>query len=209
MLADPVHQALDRVRELQDVIVERRRFRGYSGKARAIAGLLALAAAILLSRPGFPGDVRAHVFGWGVVFTLAAGLNFFAVFHWFFTDSETRGDWRRMKPLLDFLPSLFVGAAFTAALLARGFHDLLFGAWMCLFGLGNLASHAVLPRAIWPLGLFYLVCGACCLTMPWIRFADPWPMGLVFCVGELWGGWIFHRNRIATIAATRLRRSVA
>jgi hypothetical protein len=53
-----------------------------------------------------------------------------------------------------------------------------------------------------PLGVFYLTCGTVCLLVPWISFTNPWPMALVFGVGEWVGGFIFYQNRVpgATVA---------
>lgn len=206
-MADSVRSALDQVRELRAAIVERGRFRGYSGKARAASGAVALAAAAAMASDAFPDATGARVAGWGAVFAVAFALNLGAVFHWFLTDPTVDRDWVRMRPLLDFLPSLGVGAILTGTFLARGGHEYLFGTWMCLYGLGHLASRAVLPGAIVPLGMFYIVCGGACLASPHVVFADPWPMGVVFFVGECAGGWIFHRNRIAAPAAARRKAS--
>ena len=63
---------------------------------------------------------------------------------------------------------------------------------MSLFGLANLASRHVLPSANFFVGVFYILCGTVCLLLPEITFTDPWPMGIVFFIGEWAGGWILH-----------------
>lgn len=206
MDAQSIQQALTRAWEVQQNAIDRRRFRGYSGKARAASGLAAIAAAAIMALPHYPATPQAHLFGWAAVFVVSVSLNFGAVFHWFWTDAEARRDWRRLKPALDSIPALVVGGLLTFALIQAGQYRCLFGAWMCLFGLSNIAGHQVLPRAIWPLGLFYIVCGGCALVLSGITFLDPWPMGLAFGIGELAGGVIFHRNRIA---AARPRPAIA
>ncbi len=49
MIANHIHHALAQVRELQQKILEGQRFKGYSGRARAICGVAALAAAAFMS----------------------------------------------------------------------------------------------------------------------------------------------------------------
>jgi hypothetical protein len=63
---------------------------------------------------------------------------------------------------------------------------------MCLFGLANFSSRHLLPRATGHLGLFYMLAGGLCLLSPTVNFVDPWPMALVFGIGELAGGLILH-----------------
>ena len=58
----------------------------------------------------------------------------------------------------------------------------------------GLISRHVLPRAISLVGLFYVFCGAACLFAPALAFTNPWPMGLVFGIGELAGGAILYFN---------------
>ena len=196
MLASHVHQALEQVRELQRRVLESQRFKGYSGKARAFSGTVALAAAGVMSLATFPETPTAHVIGWGVVFVIAVVANYGAMFLWFRSDPDAKRDLRRLFPTLDTLPPLFVGGVLTVAMVVNGHHRYLFGIWMCLFGLTNLSSRWVLPKTIWPLGLYYVACGTACLLVPGVSFMNPWPMGVVFFVGEWTGGFIFHSNRM-------------
>jgi hypothetical protein len=71
-------------------------------------------------------------------------------------------------------------------------YQYLAGIWMCLFGLANLASRHVLPRQISQVGWFYIACGTACLLVSDISFLNPWPMGIVFFLGEWAGGIILH-----------------
>ena len=49
MIANHIHDALAQVRELQQRILERQRFRGYSGEARMSAGTFALVGAWIMA----------------------------------------------------------------------------------------------------------------------------------------------------------------
>ncbi len=191
MIAHHIHHALEQVQELQQRILEKQRFRGYSGRARMVGGVLALLAAIALATPGVPATPEVHLIGWGALLAMALGLNFGSVFYRLVL--APGGDWdlRRLRPVLDTLPPMLVGAIVSVALVLNGQYDLLFGVWMCLFSLSHFASRQVLPAQMTLVGGFYLACGVVCLFLPIGPFTNPWPMGLVFFVGEGAGGLLF------------------
>lgn len=192
MIVNHIHQALAQVRELRLRVIERQRFTGYSGRARIISGLLAMGAAALLASAALPDTDTTRVMVWGALCLTALILNYGALLYWFLYDEDVARDWRKLRPTLDVLPPLAIGACLTLALLLRGECDLLFGVWMLLFGLANLASRHVLPRPIALVGLYYMACGVLCLFLPSVTFGNPWPMGVVFCAGEIAGGAILH-----------------
>lgn len=192
MTAHPIQEALDQVRQLQHAILERIRFHGFSGPTRAVSGSLALLAAIVMSMPFYPQTAVAHLAGWGVVLAAALLLNGGALIHWFMHDRAVQRNPRRLRPVLDVIPPLFVGGILTAALVLRGQLNLLFGVWMLMFGLTNLASRHVLPRAIHLVGLFYIAAGTAWILTPGQTFMNPWSMGIVFFAGEWAGGIILY-----------------
>ncbi len=192
MITHRVNDALAQVRELQLVVLDRIRFKGFSGPTRAFSGTLALAAAVLMSSSYFPQTAQAHFLGWCAVLIIALLLNSGALVYWFWNDPVVKRDIRRLTPVLDVIPPLFVGGVLTAALVLHGQRDLLFGIWMLMFGLTNLASRRVLPRMICLVGLFYMTAGIAWLFAPQSSFLNPWPMGLVFFAGEWAGGMILY-----------------
>ncbi|MDZ4815119.1 MAG: hypothetical protein SGI71_02490 [Verrucomicrobiota bacterium] len=187
-----IHHALAQVHELRERILEKQRFKGYSGRARAICGTLALITAMIMSWPGFFGQPKAHVIGWGLTCFVAVLINFGALVYWFLFDPDTKRDVRKLKPVFDVMPSIFVGGVLTFIMLSNGHHQYLFGVWMSLYGLANLASRHVLPRAIVWIGFYYICAGTICLLAPPTNFTNPWPMGIVFFAGEWLGGMILH-----------------
>lgn len=188
----PLHDALYTVRTLRRSLVGKQRFKGWSGPTRILSGCLALAAALALHFGWLPSTNLMHVAVWGGVFLAAMLLNLGALVHWFWNDRAVDRDPQRLKPILDVMPPLAVGALFTLALLLRREFDLLFGVWMCMFGLSNLASRYVLPSTIALVGVFYIAAGALCLLLPGMEFRQPLAMGTVFCAGELAGGLILY-----------------
>ena len=187
-----IHEALANVREMQQAVLERQKFKGYSGRARMLSGGIALVAAALMSLPFFPERNLAHVLGWGGVFVVAFMLNLVAILWWFSHDPVAKRDVRMLRPVVDVVPPLFVGGLLTATMILHHQFQYLFGIWMCLFGLTNMASRMVLPKWIFGVGVFYIVAGALCLLAPSIEFTNPWPMGVVFFAGEWVGGLILH-----------------
>ena len=187
-----VHEALRQVQELKQKILEKQRFKGYSGRARAISGTLALGAAAILASPYWPMTNAAHLTGWAIVFVLACFLNFGAILYWFLRDPSAKRDVRRLRPLIDTLPPLLVGGILTLGLIRHELYSWLFPIWMCLFGLANLASRHVLPPAISTIGWFYILAGSLLLLIGPHPFTNPWPMGIIFFAGEWMGGIVLH-----------------
>lgn len=200
MIANHVHDALAQVKVLQEFILAKNTFKGYSGKARLAAGAASLLAACVLGWPRMPASPWVHLAGWGIVLAVALVVNYAALVYWFLFDAGVRRNPLMLKPALDALPALAMGAILSLALIAHQQFDLLFGVWMGCYGLAQVAYRVSLPKGIYLIGLFYLACGAACLLWPSVSFVNPWPMGWVFFVGECAGGWILIRDHLRTLS---------
>lgn len=200
MIYNQIQHAIAQVRELQQAIIEKQRFKGYSGRARAISGTLALLMAFIMSLPSFPQTATSHIAGWGVIFLIGLLLNFGVLIHWFLFDPKVQRDIRRLKPVVDALPPLFVGVVLTVSMILAGEYRFLFGIWMSLFGLANLSTRHALPKRIWMVGVFYITFGMLCLLSPEIAINNPWPVGIVFFIGEWVGGIVLHFDDTTTIS---------
>jgi len=157
MLTGHLRDALAQVRQLQQAVLTRQRFGGYSGPARAASGTAALLAAAIMASDRYPQTHRAFFMGWGAVFVFALILNGGALLYWFLNDPRVQRDIYRLRPIGDGVPPLVVGGALTLMLVFHGVTQYLFGVWMCMFGLTNLASRYVLPRDISFVGVFYVI----------------------------------------------------
>jgi hypothetical protein len=195
-----LHEALESVRRIQQSVLERQKFRGYSGRARAASGTLALGAAAVMSRAAFPKTPEAFLWAWGLVFAAAVVMNGAALAYWFLRDPRVNREPGRLRPVLEVVPPLAAGGVLTLALLLHGQRDALYGTWMVMFGLANVASRHVLPRPMALVGLFYLVAGSAVLLAPGTSFMLPWPMGTVFFAGEWAGGMILHFDQNRRVA---------
>jgi len=195
MTTHDIDDALAQVRLIQEMILDRDYFRGYSGAARMTAGLAALAGMLALASGRVPPDPMAHLRVWAMVMGVGLLANYGALIWWYLRAPDTRRELLALKPAVDAVPVLAVGGLFSLVAIQTGAFDFLFGIWMCLYGLAHTASRHTLPRANYLLGLAYLACGAGVLLLPGMPFLNPWPMGLVFFAGETVGGWILIRNR--------------
>ena len=185
-----IHQALAQIEELRKAILGNARFTGFSGWARITGGLLCPLAAFLFQSSAFPKSPTAQAFGWGGVCLLAIAINAGALAWWFLFDPASGRDVRKLVPAADFLAPVLVGGVLSLSLILHSAHDLLFGVWMCMYGLVNLVSRRSVPKAMIFVGCFYLCAGADCLLLPGVRIGNPWPMALVFLLGEIAGGVI-------------------
>jgi hypothetical protein len=191
MIANHIHHALAQVKELEQRILNQQRFTGYSGKARMISGTLALGTAFVMTREFFPSTPHAHFLGWATLCVMAVLINYGALFYWFLCDPDVNRDWKRLKPALRVFPVFVVGAALSAGVLLGGQYHLLFGIWMTIFGLANVLMVDVLAKETFWVGWFYIFCGAVVL-ISFRTFVNPWPMGIVFFMGEWAGGILWY-----------------
>lgn len=197
MIAHHIHDALGQVRKLQTLILEKRKFTGYSGTARMLGGSVAFLGCTIMTF--IPDNQSVQMMGWGLILLLALLLNYGALLLWFFQRPRAERTTAAISPAFDAVPPLAIGAILSVALLLKGHLDLLFGTWMCLYGLAHTAYRTTLPRSIWFLGLYYMACGSLFLLWPTASFMHPLPAGLVFLAGEWIGGFIFHRYKIETM----------
>ena len=120
-----IQETIEHVRELQQAVLERRRFKGYSGRVRIAMGRFALVMAAAMASPLVPERNLWHIIGWGIVFFVAFLLNAGAVIWWFWNDPAARRDVRVRKPTIDVIAPIAVGGLLTAAQLRkRGVGDI-------------------------------------------------------------------------------------
>ena len=193
MVANHIHDALRQVGRLREFILEKRLFQGYSGLSRMGGAVIVMVATFILARPSFPCTPWAHLAGWSTVLVVGLLVYYGALIFWYLLGRKDNRPAVNIKPAVDAIPSLGVGAVLSLAVILRGEFDLLFGIWMCLYGLAHTGHRQSLPLANYLVGLFYLVSGGLVLFLD-LKFTNPWPMGIVFAFGEATGGYIFYLN---------------
>lgn len=187
-----VHQALAQVREIHTHLLNKQRFKGYSGRARALGGCVGLLAGMVLWRLGSYSDSFA-VLVWTLVAWAGVSLNYGAVILWYLKEPEESRKLQRLKPAAEALPTLLVGAVLTFLFWREGLDRQLPAVWMLLFGLANWTTRHSLPRRSAWLGVYYLACGLSVIAFKSLQgLSNPWPMTTIFFVGEWAGALIFH-----------------
>ncbi|MEM9444745.1 MAG: hypothetical protein AAGA18_05260 [Verrucomicrobiota bacterium] len=195
MIANHIHDALAQVKTLQSYVLDRKNFKGFSGHGRFLGGVTVILTFFVLSYGWVPATVETHLATWAAVLVLGLIFNLGGLFYWFMYSPDAGRKWSELKPSTDGLPILAVGGVLSFAVILKEQYDLLFGVWFSLYGLTHMIFRQKLPISNYYLGYVYLLVGAGCLLWQDISFVNPWPMGIVFGVGELVGGVIFYRNR--------------
>jgi hypothetical protein len=75
-----------------------------------------------------------------------------------------------LRPIGDGISVLVVGGALTIMLALHGVTQYLFGVWMCMFGLTNLASPLRFPGIFLRKGFFYVIWRRSWLLLPQASF---------------------------------------
>jgi hypothetical protein len=183
-------QALAEISEIRAQVARGTQFRGYGPASTAVSGSLALivagAQAVWMKEGG--RDVLPFLAVWVATAAVSVALAAF----------ETIVRSRRVHSGLaaemiqsaveQFLPATIVGLLLTGVMLLAAPKELwmLPGLWELIFSLGVFASCRFLPRQMFGVGLWYLVCGLVCLVMAsGPRTLSPWEMGIPFGVGQL------------------------
>jgi hypothetical protein len=190
-------EALRQISDIRQQMARSEVFRGYRSLTVAFSGALALLAAALQSR--WVASPQIHLGSyldlWGavaVISLIAAGIEMY----W----RARRGGpgLARQHTVLaveQFLPCIVVGAVLTLCIYrsARDVAWMLPGLWSLVFGLGIFASHRLLPRPIFWVGAWYVLCGCACLLLGQGENAlSPWQMAISFGGGQFLAAAILY-----------------
>lgn len=202
-----LHEALTQITQIRALMARSEVFRGFRAVPVAFSGILALAAA------GFQAvwivdpvrDITSYLVLWvcvALVSLAATGTEM--VMRSRRSNSALRREitWLTVE---QFLPSVLAGALITFVIVSSspGSIWMLPGLWQVLFSLGIFASYRLLPRPIFWVAVFYMVCGILCLASAKESFAlAPLAMGVPFGVGQLAAAavlyWTLERNHEPT-----------
>jgi hypothetical protein len=185
-----LQQALADIDAIRVQVARGTQFRGYGPKSIAASGLLAIAVATVQSSliSGAERNAATFLSLWiataVIAVTLAAGETFSRTqrFHPGFSRVMIQ------SAVEQFMPSVVVGLLLTVVLLRVASDEvwMLPGLWEIAFSLGIFASGRFLPRPMFAVGLWYLVCGLMCLAIEsGPRTLSPWGMGIPFGAGQL------------------------
>lgn len=194
-----LHDALTHIGEIRLRMAETELFRGYRALPVAASGAVASAAAVVQAAriPQPMDDLRAYLLLW--ISAAALSLAAVAATMWlrdrFGGASRTRAvTWLALS---QFAPCLLAGVLVTLAIarFAPEHAGQLPGLWQVLFSLGVFASARLLPRVVFAVGIWYLLCGVAVMALARGEAAlSPLAMGVPFGVGQLATAAILYWN---------------
>jgi len=183
-------QALAEISEIRAQVARGTQFRGYGPASTALTGTLALivagAQAVWMKEGG--REVLPFLAVWVATAAVSVAL---AAFETIVRSRRVHSGFAAemiQSAVEQFLPATIVGLLLTGVMLLAAPKELwmLPGLWELIFSLGVFASCRFLPRQMFGVGLWYLVCGLVCLMMAsGSRILSPWEMGIPFGVGQL------------------------
>jgi hypothetical protein len=200
-------EALRQISDIRQQMVRSEVFRGYRSITIGFSGIAAISAAVLqpqwVAAPAI--ELERYLGLWLVV---AAASVIVAGSEMTWRALRAGPGLARQHMLLaveQFLPSIVVGALLTLCIYRGAPHAawMLPGLWSLIYGLGLFASHRLLPREVFWVGSFYILCGCGCLL--WGQgenVLSSWQMGVSFGGGQLLGAAILYgtleRNDVAS-----------
>ena len=183
-------QALAEISEIRAQVARGTQFRGYGPASTAVSGTLALivatAQAVWMKEGG--REVLPFLAVWVATAAVSVAL---ATFETIVRSRRVHSGFAAemiQSAVAQFLPAGIVGLLLTGVMLLAAPKELwmLPGLWELIFSLGVFASCRFLPRQMFAVGLWYLVCGLACLMIAsGPRILLPWEMGIPFGVGQL------------------------
>ncbi len=204
-----LREALSQISEIRQQMARIEVFRGYRSMTVGFSGVAGLSAAVFQAQWVASPEIELgrYLSLWLIV--AAASL----------TVAGTEIYWRarragpglaRQHTLLaveQFLPSVVVGALLTLCIYRSAPHVawMLPGLWALIYGLGIFASYRLLPRQVFWVGSFYVLCGCGCLL--WGRgenVLSPWQMGISFGGGQFLGAAILYWTLERTDASSSI-----
>jgi hypothetical protein len=194
-----LERALADIAEVRERLGHVQRFKGYSGIAAIASGGFALVAGLLQAVlvPSVQTVHQGHVY-FALWFTCCAAsvlVNYGTIAHWYVNDATARDRWQTATVGLSILPALVLGAMLSLAFLRADLFAYLPGVWFGCYGVGLCASRTMLPRAVVPIALAFLLAGIVLFFVPPALALSWWVLPLGFGAGQgAIGFWVLRER---------------
>lgn len=197
-----VKRALADLAEVRERLASVQEFRGYSGSAAALSGLIAVVAGIIQFEvtpvPQSPADVQRYLEIWFVCLAAALVINYGALLIWYVRSAGLHERRQTRTVGVAIIPAIALGAVLSLAMIAHGMTWLLPGVWYASYGIGLFSSRAMLPRGvIWVASAFGLAGAALILTTDSSLPLHFWVMPLGFGFGQMFIGYLLTQDKKA------------
>ena len=190
-------EALRQISDIRQQMARSEVFRGYRSITVGFSGVAGLSAAALQSL--WVASPEIELGRYLALWLGVAAVNLIVV------GAEMSWRARRAGPGLaheqtflaieQFVPCIVVGSLLTFCIYLSAAHVawMLPGLWSLVFGLGISALYRSLPRQVFWVGAYYVLCGCGCLLWGQADNAlSPWLMGVSFGGGQLLGAAILY-----------------
>jgi len=192
-----LREAMRQISDIRRQMAQSEVFRGYRSITVGFSGVLGILAAVC--QPLLVASPERQLGGYLCLWiTVAAASLVVAGSELYWRARVTGTGWAREMTLLavgQFLPCVVVGALLSLCIYrsAPQVAWMLPGLWSLIFGLGVFASYRLLPRQVFWVGSYFVVCGCGCLLWGQGDHAfSPWQMGISFGGGQLLGAAILY-----------------
>jgi len=190
-------EALRQIAEIRQQMARSEIFRGYRSLTVGFSGIAGLAAALLQPRliPAPELELGNYLVLWltvAAVSVIVAGMEIYGRVR---QTSSVLAKEHSLLAAEQFLPAIVVGGIMTLSIYSGAPHAgwMLPGLWSLVFGLGIFASSRLLPRPVFWVGAYYVLCGCFCLMQGQGEHAfSPWQMGVSFGGGQLLGAAVLY-----------------
>lgn len=205
-----VSRALADLEEVRTRLAAVQRFRGLSGSAAIVSGVVALAAgtfqAATVPVPQTNDAQLRYVTIWIACLAVSLAINYGAIVLWLARNWTVRSRVQLRTVGMTILPSIVAGGVLTTALVERGLLGLLPGMWCICYALGLMSSRAMSPPGMSWVAALFGACGAALLFAPDANALAWWVMPATFGIGQLAIGALVYRDDLSN---TQLDRNSA
>ncbi len=201
-----LREALSQISEIRQQMAQSEVFRGYRSITVGFSGVLGLLAAA--SQSQWVGSAEVELGQYLCLWLSVAAVSLIVAGAELYWRARSAGPGlARQLTLLavgQFLPCVVVGTLLTLCIYggAPQVAWMLPGLWSLVFGLGVFASHRLLPRQVFFVGWYYVLCGCGCLL--WGQGDNAfsgWLMGISFGGGQILTGmilyWTLERSNVS------------
>jgi hypothetical protein len=197
-----VERALADLAEVRDRLASVQEFRGYSGSAAALSGLVAVVAGgiqfAVAPSPHTPDEIGRYLGIWFLCLALALAINYGALLAWYMRTAGRHERQQTRTVGVAIIPAIALGAVLSLAMIAHKIYWILPGIWYASYGIGLFSSRAMLPRGVILVASAFGLAGAALIltldtSLP-LRF---WVMPLGFGFGQMFIGYLLSQDRKA------------
>src|SRR6516225_5013829 len=195
-----VERALADLREVRDRLAGVQEFRGYSGTAAALSGLVAVAAGaiqfVVAPEPKTPEELSHYLTIWFSCLALALLINYGALLAWYVRIAGRHERQQTRTAGRAIIPAIGLGAVLSLAMIGHKLFGMLPGVWYASYGIGLFSSRSMLPRGMVIVAACFGMAGAALLlTLDPLLPLRFWVMPLGFGLGQMFIGYLLSQEK--------------